>query len=623
MYTARGRLCCNIRGNRSGAEYVEIDGEKGMSLQVWLPLTKDLRNQGLSNVTVTNNGATFNSAGKLGGCYTFTNQTIVVTPSTDLKNSFSSAASLACWVKVSTSHAAYAQCMTFGTVSTAWAAIYFGIDIGSNGVPIGNVANGSNSTNCSFSTAIKDGKWHHLALTYESGTIKSYMDGVLKNTVSTSYIPAWANATVFSIGGNSSEVFKNGDAMNDVRLYNHCLSPMEIKELSKGLVLHYPLNRGGWGQENLVWNSNWNLHSTNPPENWINWGSPPTREIVTIDGKNWLHVISDTTNFQGYSQNWTKRNGVGELSAGQKVTVSFTAYLTTAATIAPIGIHWNNSSGTIVSQNWTTVALTTSPKRYYFTYTTPSDCVAFNIMVGDNTNTAHEIWITDIKLEEGSIATPWCPNSSDALATTMGLNSITEYDCSGYCNNGIYSALPTVSSNTPKYNVSTYFGAYNTPHVDMLDSNLLSSLTKGSVAWWEYCTTTGNTLLFTGQSGSYYIGAGSTTTRLYDSHIGESGITLYKDGVVQSTTQGTTVYHPNVFHTQNQWHHFVITGVNLSEWTMFKINSYGSGWPLNAYISDVRIYATALSADDVKSLYQNSAYIDSSGNVYGAVHEEG
>ena len=41
-----------------------------MALQVWLPLTKDLRNQGINNTTVTNTGATYAATeGKLGGCY--------------------------------------------------------------------------------------------------------------------------------------------------------------------------------------------------------------------------------------------------------------------------------------------------------------------------------------------------------------------------------------------------------------------------------------------------------------------------------------------------------------------------------------------------------------------------
>ena len=42
-----------------------------MSLRVWLPLTKDLRNQGLDDVMVTTNGAIFDANGKLGGCYSF------------------------------------------------------------------------------------------------------------------------------------------------------------------------------------------------------------------------------------------------------------------------------------------------------------------------------------------------------------------------------------------------------------------------------------------------------------------------------------------------------------------------------------------------------------------------
>lgn len=44
-----------------------------MSLQVWLPLNKEgnFYNQGLSNIIVTNSGATYNTNGKIGGCYTF------------------------------------------------------------------------------------------------------------------------------------------------------------------------------------------------------------------------------------------------------------------------------------------------------------------------------------------------------------------------------------------------------------------------------------------------------------------------------------------------------------------------------------------------------------------------
>lgn len=41
-----------------------------MALKIWLPLTKDLRNQGTNNGIITNSGATYSATnGKLGGCY--------------------------------------------------------------------------------------------------------------------------------------------------------------------------------------------------------------------------------------------------------------------------------------------------------------------------------------------------------------------------------------------------------------------------------------------------------------------------------------------------------------------------------------------------------------------------
>ena len=81
-----------------------------MALQIWLPMTKDLRNQGLSNVTVINNEATFNSAGKLGGCYSFPTAGSNLSIPSNTMSSFtvSNGCSLAFWIKLNTWYSSYA-----------------------------------------------------------------------------------------------------------------------------------------------------------------------------------------------------------------------------------------------------------------------------------------------------------------------------------------------------------------------------------------------------------------------------------------------------------------------------------------------------------------------------------
>lgn len=46
-----------------------------MALRVWLPLDGTLENKGVSNTTITNNGATVDTSGKIGSCYAFNGST--------------------------------------------------------------------------------------------------------------------------------------------------------------------------------------------------------------------------------------------------------------------------------------------------------------------------------------------------------------------------------------------------------------------------------------------------------------------------------------------------------------------------------------------------------------------
>jgi hypothetical protein len=38
-------------------------------------------------------------------------------------------------------------------------------------------------------------------------------------------------------------------------MYNHCLSPKEVEEIAKGLVLHYKLDNNSMGGDNLALNT--------------------------------------------------------------------------------------------------------------------------------------------------------------------------------------------------------------------------------------------------------------------------------------------------------------------------------------------------------------------------------
>lgn len=81
---------------------------------------------------------------------------------------------------------------------------------------------------------VSKGEWHHICLICDEVNVHDYVDGVLTKTVI--YNGGCLNGDV-SVGGSYH------GRMNDLRIYNHCLSIKEIQEISKCMVLHYPLNQ--------------------------------------------------------------------------------------------------------------------------------------------------------------------------------------------------------------------------------------------------------------------------------------------------------------------------------------------------------------------------------------------
>jgi hypothetical protein len=124
-----------------------------------------------------------------------------------------------------------------------------------------NTGNGSNRTyNAYYGTTNIYGAWHHLCLTYDkSATLyRLYVDGICENefTYGNSAQANKFNLFDWSTGFSSNGSYKPVAKLNDVRVYDHCLSKKEVKLLSQGLVAHYKLNCGG--ANNLL------VNTTNP-----------------------------------------------------------------------------------------------------------------------------------------------------------------------------------------------------------------------------------------------------------------------------------------------------------------------------------------------------------------------
>lgn len=116
-----------------------------------------------------------------------------------------------------------------------------------NGKTLNLGINGGSDTNTKYSYTFNTDTWYHVAATYDGVNYSLYINGEMVKT-GTRQVDAFTDCNNLGIGCRSLNAngtsYTNGKTkyLNDVRIYNTALSPREIKEISKGLVCHYPLS---------------------------------------------------------------------------------------------------------------------------------------------------------------------------------------------------------------------------------------------------------------------------------------------------------------------------------------------------------------------------------------------
>lgn len=554
-------------------------------------------------------------------------------------------------------------------------------------------------------TLVTQGGWTHIAIVYNGADIKFYKNGILTDTYVGTLTIKNKNSGDYYLGRDTrtGTTALNGK-MNDFRIYDHALSPLEIKKISKGLILHYLLNRNGLGPTNLLKNGfgelgieNWGYAGgmfsdvpENHPEIYHSYKNVESKEFIPIYRNHsykfstWIKTTASSGNSypsicpydadklfiatnnckEGFDLK-TMTVLTRELKAGDtkiyvedlsKWNANSGHYYDTAAIFSykdgtgyiwPDGVYTRNcpafSSGTEAKANldktnniitlltaYSGVTIPVGTKvcasTYGNTYFYPCGGIPYSTITNwafkESTFSSETPRLSAAKYIR-VLAYSNCYQAGITVTdlTMESFNNNIEYDCSGFCNNGTRIGTFTWTSDTPKYQVSTHAVGSSTTH---LEGPPLPTEAKTVTLWIKGNKST-NGAIFNDKTSGLQIGL--LNSLLYmNSLAATAGFTTthWKDGqwnhVVAVNNNGTrSLYVNGQPETQNGVNNYYVHNAdNFWLWN----RSYNNTYAWTGDLSDFRIYVTALSADDVKSLYNNSAYIDNQGNIYGAVYEE-
>lgn len=201
-----------------------------MSLIAWYPLNGNLNNQGIKNIELSSQGnISLNNNGKFGKCYYFDGvDDILYNNTVDL----SEQCSLSVWFNPSRITSTTQWIVRLGAY--AMGEVQLGFYINTSGINFSGLSEKNYNISLSINT------WYHLVMTLDRNKIKGYLNGELVVDFDSNI----SKYSILTIGGrfdgnstNLNYLFQG--KINNIKIYDHCLSQEEVLQDYKQPMLHY------------------------------------------------------------------------------------------------------------------------------------------------------------------------------------------------------------------------------------------------------------------------------------------------------------------------------------------------------------------------------------------------
>ena len=483
-----------------------------------------------------------------------------------------------------------------------------------------NSASGSTIIGNVTSGVFPSNKWTHCCITYEKQNVNIYINGVLNKQYKTSAYNAESFHYETQVISNASNRY-----INDFRIYNNCLSAKEIKEISKCLIVHYPLNQFE-KNANILTNSDFSSSAQSGKayrdESKFFKGLPTFK--IDVNG-----ATSNT--YTGYAAN------VKNVKPGDTITASAWVYTDNVNSIDG-SCEWrvyqthtddsaNNWSGfydrsKLINGKWSFVS-----KTYILDKNMATAVFNFNVVKNGT------YWIGCPKVEYGTSATPWCPSIDSSINWFDGI----EYDTSGYSNNALNVGTTKTLTGSPRNNLFTKIISSNPSDGNANGASYIKGEMKNTIitdcitlSWWSNM-----------ESWAYQ------DSGLLSLSNNSSQPNDYQDSAMNQFDSVFKFYNDNGSYCDipaeglvenNKWHHYalVYNGNNVisyrdakqinsknltSKLKPFKyiyigLSTAGGAWrKTSGNWSDFRMYNSALNKQEIEELYNIPVSITKNGTV--------